>query len=86
MRPWVGISAVDLNPKIVAYYKLPVERGVLVTAVMRNSQAAILGIQPRDIIVRLGATDINNVRDLIKVMNAHDVGDVVDIDLVRGSQ
>jgi serine protease Do len=86
VRPWVGISGVDLNPKIVAYYKLPVERGVLVTAVMRDSQAAILGIQPRDIIVRLGATDINNVRDLIKVMNVHDVGDVVDIDLVRGIQ
>ncbi|MGZ7133491.1 MAG: S1C family serine protease [Halobacteriota archaeon] len=86
VRPWIGISAVDLNPKIVAYYKLPVERGVLVTAVMRNSQAAVSEIQPGDIIVRLGAIDINNVRDLIKVMNAHDVGDVVDMDLVRGSQ
>jgi S1-C subfamily serine protease len=53
---------------------------------MRNSQAAISGIQPGDIIVRLGAIDINYVRDLIKVMNAHDVGDVVDVDLVRGNQ
>jgi S1-C subfamily serine protease len=86
VRPWIGISAVDLNPKIVAYYKLPVERGVLVTAVMRNSQAAISGLQPGDIVVRLGAIDINNVRDLIKVMNAHDVGDVVDMDFIRGNQ
>ena len=43
VRPWIGI--VDLNPKIAAYYKLHVERGVLVTAVMRNSQAAVSGIQ-----------------------------------------
>ena len=50
VRPWIGISVVDLNPKIVAYYKVPVERGVLVTAVMRNSQAAVSGIQPGDII------------------------------------
>jgi len=36
VRPWIGISAVDLNPKIVAYYKFPVDHGVLVTAVMRS--------------------------------------------------
>jgi S1-C subfamily serine protease len=78
----IAISAVDLNPKIVAYYKLSVERGVVVTAVMRNSQAAVSGIQPADTIIRLGALDINNVGDLIKVMNAPDVGDVVDTDLV----
>jgi serine protease Do len=86
VRPRIGISAVDLNPKIVAYYTLPVERGVLVTAVMRNSQAALSGIQPGAIIVRPQAIDINNVRDLTKVMNAHDVGDVVDGDLVWGNQ
>jgi hypothetical protein len=49
---------------------------------MRNSQAAVSGIQPADTIIRLGALDINNVGDLIKVMNAPDVGDVVDTDLV----
>jgi serine protease Do len=86
VRPWIGISAVDLNPKIVAYYKLPVDRGVLVTAVMRNSQAAQSGIVPGDIITRMGAIDISNVRDLIKVMNAHNVGDAVDVEIIRGNQ
>lgn len=43
VRPRIGISAADLNPKIVAYHALPAERGVLVTAVMRNSQAALSG-------------------------------------------
>jgi S1-C subfamily serine protease len=86
VRPWIGISAVDLNRKIVAYYKLAVERGALVTAVMRNSQAEKSGIQPGDIITRIGGIDITNVRDLIKVMNAHVPGDVVDVELIRGSQ
>jgi len=86
VRPWIGISGVDLNPKIVGYYKLSVDRGVLVTGVMRNSQAAVSGILPGDIIVWLGAIEINNVQDLIKVMNAHDVGEVVDVELVRGNQ
>lgn len=86
VRPWIGINAVDLNPKIVAYYELPVERGVLVTAVTRNSQAAQSGILSGDVITRMGAIDINNIRDLTKVMNAHNVGDVVDVELIRGNE
>ena len=72
------------NPKIAVYYQLPVERGVLVTAVVRNSHD--LGIQLGNIIVRPRAIDINNVRDPTTVMNAHDVGDAFDTDLVRGNQ
>jgi S1-C subfamily serine protease len=34
----------------------------------------------------MGGIDVTNVRDLIKVMNAHAVGDVVDVELVRGNQ
>jgi hypothetical protein len=33
-----------------------------------------------------GGIDINNVGDLITVMNAHDVGDVVGIDIIQGNQ
>jgi len=86
VRPWIGINAVDLNPKIVAYYELPVERGVLVTAITHNCQAAQSGILSGDVITRMGAIDINNIRDLTKVMNAHNVGDVVDVELIRGNE
>ena len=85
VRPWIGISAVDLNPQIVAYYHLAVNRGVLVTAVAINSEASRSGIRAGDIVVRMGGIDINNVRDLIKVMNTHNVGDTVDVELVRGN-
>ncbi len=85
VRPWIGINAVDLNPQIVAYYHFAVDRGVLVTAVSRNSEAARSGISPGDIIVRMGGIDITSVRDLIKVMNTHNVGDTVDMEIVRGS-
>jgi serine protease Do len=83
VRPRIRICAVDLNPQIVAYYELPVEHGVLVTGVMQNSQAAQAGILSGDIITRLGGSEINNVKDVIKVMDAHNVGDVVDIELIR---
>ncbi|MDD5474170.1 MAG: trypsin-like peptidase domain-containing protein, partial [Candidatus Methanoperedens sp.] len=31
IRPWISMNAVDVNPKMVAYYKLPIEKGVMVT-------------------------------------------------------
>ena len=53
---------------------------------MQNGQAAQAGILSGDIITRLGGSEINNVKELIKVMNAHNVGDVVDMELIRKGQ
>ncbi|MDL5502290.1 MAG: trypsin-like serine protease, partial [Candidatus Methanoperedens sp.] len=33
VRPWIAINAVDVNPKLVAYYNLPVDKGVAITNV-----------------------------------------------------
>ena len=53
---------------------------------MQNSQAAQAGILSGDILTRFGGSEINNVKDVIKVMNAHNVGDVVDMELIREGQ
>jgi len=86
VRPWISINAVDLNPKIVAYYNLPTESGVMVTNVLPNSEAERSGLKPGDIIVRMADVQIGNVRDLIKVMNKHQVGDKVNVELFRGNE
>jgi S1-C subfamily serine protease len=57
-----------------------------VTAVTRNSQATQSGILQGDIITRMGTIDISNIGDLTKVMNAHNVGDVVDVGLIRRNE
>lgn len=84
VRPWIAINAVDVNPKLVAYYNLPVDRGVVITSVIPGSEAALSGIEPGDILVRIDDTDINNVRDLIKVINKHKAGDSVMMEIYRG--
>jgi S1-C subfamily serine protease len=86
VRSWININAVDLNPKIVAYYKLPTESGVMVTNVLPNSEAERPKLKPGDIIVRMADVKIDNVRDLIKVMNKHQVGDNVNVELFRGNE
>ncbi|MFZ2410480.1 MAG: trypsin-like peptidase domain-containing protein, partial [Candidatus Methanoperedens sp.] len=67
IRPWISMNAVDVNPKMVAYYKLPIEKGVMVTNVIPKSEADKSGLRIGDILVRMDDVEINNVRDLIKV-------------------
>ena len=86
VRPWININAVDLNPKIVAYYNLQTKSGVMVTNVLPNSEAERSGSKPGDIIVHMADVQIDNVRDLIKVMNKHQVGDKVNVELYRGNE
>ncbi|NJD77617.1 MAG: PDZ domain-containing protein [Candidatus Methanoperedens sp.] len=86
IRPWISINAVDVNPKLVAYYNLPVNRGVVITKVISGSEADRSGIDTGDIIIQIDDTKINNVKDLIKTIIKHDVGDVVTIGLCRGQK
>jgi S1-C subfamily serine protease len=84
VRPWISINAVDVNPKLVAYYNLPTEKGVVVTNVIPGSEADMSGIEVADILVHMDDNEINNVRDLIKVINKHKVGDRVTMEFFRG--
>jgi serine protease Do len=86
VRPWISINAVDLNPKIIAYYNLSTDTGVMVTNVLPNSEAEKSGIKQGDIIIRMDDVQINNVRDLIKVMNKQQVGDKVEVEVFRGNE
>jgi S1-C subfamily serine protease len=84
VRPWISFNAIDVNPKLVAYYDLPTEKGVVVTNVIPGSEAEKSGIEVADILVRMDDIEINNVRDLIKVINKHKVGDKVTMEFFRG--
>ncbi len=86
VRPWISFSAVDVNPKLVAYYDLPTTKGVVVTDVVKGSEADRSGIEIADILIRIGEIEINNVKDLVKVLNKHKIGDKVTMELFRGHE
>ncbi len=85
-RPWISISAVDVNPKLVAYYNLPTDKGVAITNVLPGGEADKSGAKAGDILIQIDDIAINNVRDLIKVINKHKVGDRVNMELFRGKE
>ena len=86
VRPWISMNAMDVNPKLVAFYNLPTDKGVVITNVVPGSEAEKSGIEMADIIIKMDDIDINNVRDMIKVMNKHKVGSKINMDLFRGQE
>ncbi len=86
IRPWISINAVDVNPKLVAYYNLPTDKGVVITKLVPGSEADRSGIEVGDIIIQIDDAKINNVKDLIKVITKHEVGDIITMGLFRGQE
>jgi serine protease Do len=86
VRPWISMNAIDVNPKLVAYYNLPTTKGVVVTDVVKGSEADKSGIEVADILIRMDEMEIKNVRDLIKVLNKYKVGDKVTMEFFRGHE
>ncbi len=83
IRPWISISGIDINPRLIAYYNLHIDRGVLITNVLPGGNADESGVQVGDIIIQIDDTEINNVQDLMKVINKHKVGDDIILKLFR---
>jgi S1-C subfamily serine protease len=62
VRPWLGISGLDVNPSIARRYGLSVESGVLLAEVMRDSPAHAAGLREGDIVVGIGETKVEQMK------------------------
>lgn len=66
IRPWVGISMVDLNPDLAKHVGLPPEtQGVVIAQVMQNSPAYKAGLMQGDVIQKIDGK-LTNKADLIQ--------------------
>lgn len=83
VRPWLGISGVDMNPAIARRYNLPLESGVLLVEIGRESPAYEAGLRVGDILVRMGNQEIKDMKDLVLALSKLSIGDVLKIGLVR---
>ena len=84
VRPWLGILGVGVNQQISQYYGLPVDKGILVTRVFPNSPAEGAGIAPGDMIVSADKKELNEMDELSKEVKGKNVGDEIDIVVIRG--
>ena len=82
-RPWIGIIGLSITPEISRYYDLPVERGVLVTKVLKGSPAEQAGMMTGDIILRINGTLIYQIEDLLREIHKRKAGEKITVIAIR---
>lgn len=65
----LGLVVNDLNPEIAKSMGLEGEKGVLVISVEENSPADRAGIRPGDLIMKVGAEDVDSVLKFMALMD-----------------
>jgi serine protease Do len=84
VRPWLGISAQDLTPEMMEYFKVKEREGVLVGQVYPGTGAAKAGLSSGDIIKAVDDKPVMNVNELVKeIQNNKKVGQKVKLSIIR---
>lgn len=80
-RPYIGVSLRDLTPEMAPFFKT--DRGVVVQDVVPGSPAAKAGIASGDVIVKVDGHEVTASEQVVRSVQAHQVGQPVSIELVR---
>jgi S1-C subfamily serine protease len=90
-HPRLGISLRDVTPSLTASLNLSVDRGVLVQTVEPGSAAERAGLRGTrsadtagDVIVAIDSAEIKSFEDLARYIDTKEVGDTVQLRVMRG--
>jgi S1-C subfamily serine protease len=87
-RSYIGLGGqnVSLHRRIVRFYHLPVESGILVVSIEDNSPAQKAGLLEGDVIIAFNGQPIAGIDDLHKVLTEEKVGVRTSLTIVRRSE
>jgi len=80
---WLGITAQDLTKNLIDYFRLPVDRGVLITEVVPGSPAKDKGLKRGDVITKLNKNSVGSRRDYHDQLSQHTADEVIHLTLIR---
>ncbi|MYE46749.1 MAG: PDZ domain-containing protein [Chloroflexi bacterium] len=97
-HPQLGIAGVALNALTAEDAGVDVERGVYVTHVVPDSAAAAVGLvaaseddgsgldRGGDVITAIDGVEVQDVQELARIIDSHEVGDTVALTVVRDGE
>jgi S1-C subfamily serine protease len=87
-RSYMGVmgQGVSLHRRLVRYYDLPTESGLLVLNVVAGAPAHRAGLRERDIIVQFAGKTVGNVDDLHRLLTDDRSGVGCEVQVVRGTE
>jgi serine protease Do len=84
MRPWLGITGLNITGKVADYYELPVNKGILVVNIASDSPADKAGMKRGDIIVEFDSKDVSRVEELQTILLERRPDDKAELTILRG--
>jgi S1-C subfamily serine protease len=87
-RSYIGLAGqnVTLPRRVVRYYNLAVESGILVVSFENNSPARKAGLREGDIIVGLDDQSTSGIDDLHKLLTGDRIGQTSSLLIIRGTE
>ena len=84
IRPYLGItgSAIESGSEFATYYNLL--NGIYIVTVQEGGPAQRAGIQPDDVLISFNGVSLITFEDLTGALNACEIGQEVEIELIRG--
>jgi serine protease Do len=82
-RAYLGVTITDVDQALAKDLDLPAIEGVYVKDVLDNGAAQKAGLQTGDVIVKVGAMNVDNVPELQEQIGTFSPGDQVSVTLVR---
>jgi uncharacterized protein YndB with AHSA1/START domain len=83
-QPFLGITLDLLTPERAAREGIAVQQGIYVTGTVEGSGAEAAGLGNRDVIIALSGRPTPGLPELTEALRAHQVGDVLEAEVVRG--
>lgn len=83
IHPYMGVQSVTIDENLSVQFDLPVRAGALVQFVEPGSPADAGGLRRGDIVVRVDDRDISRAEDLVAVVRSANVGDTLEIIVIR---
>jgi serine protease Do len=85
-RPYLGVRWQLISPEIAQFNNLPMQWGVYINAVVSGGTAEQAGVRAGDIITRIGADPIADQSGFANLLNHHQVGENITIEVWRDGQ
>jgi serine protease Do len=83
VRPWLGISGMDVNKFVARRYNLAVDQGVLLAEVLHEGPARDAGLRVGDIVMKIADSRIEGMKDLVTALSRLAIGEEVSVQFVR---
>ncbi|MDY4221052.1 MAG: trypsin-like peptidase domain-containing protein [Candidatus Faecousia sp.] len=81
---YLGVTVQDTDASAASLYGLPT--GAYVVTVVEDGSADQAGIQPKDIIIKLGDTDVSTVSELTRALRRFKAGDQTTVTVIRSGE